>query len=262
MILVDVHCHLDHEHFKGKLDEMLKRAEEAGVKAIVTNGVDPGTNRISLELAKKHRVVRPALGLYPIDALKREVDEAGYPLKLGKVDVEEEIRFIEAHRKEIVAIGEVGLDFKNSDEAQKREQEDVFRKIIELGKRIDKPIIVHSRAAEARVVELLEECKPKKVVLHCFSGRHHLVKRAIENGWYFSIPTNIVRSEHFQKVVEMCPLSHLFTETDAPYLSPYKDRLNEPAFVIETIRKIAQIKGMDEIEVANNIYNNYQRLFE
>ena len=261
MILIDVHCHLDHACFKDKLDEVLKRAEEAGLKAIITNGINPETNRISLKLAEKYKMIRPALGIYPIDALRKEIEEFEYPVKFGEFDIDSELKFIEENKGKIAAIGEIGLDFVRSDEGQKKEQELLFRKFIELAKRIDKPIIVHSRKAELRVVEILEELKPKKVVLHCFSGRHHLVKRAIKNGWYLSIPCNIVRSEHFQKVVELCPLSHLFTETDAPLLSPYKERLNEPAFVVETIRKIAEIKQMDALEVANNIYQNYQRVF-
>jgi TatD DNase family protein len=97
--------------------------------------------------------------------------------------------------------------------------------------------------------------------MHCFCGRLHLVKRIIKNGWYFSIPTNVVRSQQLQLIAEHAPLSQLLTETDAPQLSPYKDRRNEPAFVIESVKAIARIKGLDETEVANAIYQNYQRLF-
>jgi len=202
------------------------------------------------------------MGIYSIDALKNEVENSKYPMKWADFSVDSEIEFIEKNKDKIVAIGEIGLDFKDSDEGERKEQEIVFRKLLELARRIDKPVIVHTRAAEMRAVEILEEIKPRKVVLHCFSGKRHLIERAIKNNWFFSIPCNIVRSEHFQKLVELCPLSQLFTETDAPYLSPYRERLNEPAFVAETIRKIAEIKGLDATEVANNIYSNYQRVFE
>jgi TatD DNase family protein len=261
MILVDVHAHLDHEHFRDKLDGVMKRAEEAGLKAVITNGITPETNRMCLEFSKKYDIVKAAMGIFPVDALQRDADEGIYPLKPERFDVDEEIRFIEKNEKKIIAIGEIGMDFKNSDEKEREGQENLFRKLLELAKRIDKPVIVHTRCAELRIVEILEECKTKKVILHCFTGRHHLVKRAVKNGWYFSIPAIIVRSEHFQKVVGLCPLSQLLTETDAPLLSPYKDKMNEPAFVSETIKKIAEIKGMDVIEVANNIYSNYQRVF-
>jgi TatD DNase family protein len=261
MILVDVHCHLDHLDLKNRLDEILKNAEEAGVKVIITNGINPETNRESLELAKKHNVIKAALGIYPIDALRNEVEEMEYPLKWRGFEVDDELKFIESQKDNIAAVGEIGLDFVDSNEEQKKEQEVVFRRLLELARKIDKPVIVHSRAAELRVVEILEEVGQKKVVMHCFSGRHHLIKRAIKNGWHLSIPCTIVRSEHFQKVVEFSPLSQLLTETDAPLLSPFKGKMNEPAFVAETIKVIAKQKGMDEIEVANAIFQNYQRLF-
>jgi TatD DNase family protein len=261
MILVDVHCHLDNWNLKSRIEEILKNAEEAGVRAIITNGVNPETNRETLELAEKHRIVRAALGIYPIDALKREVESNEYPLVWKEFDVGEELMFIERHKEKLAAIGEIGLDFTDSDEEKRKEQEIVFRKLLELARRIDKPVIVHSRAAELKAVEILEEVGQKKVVMHCFGGRLHLVKRIIKDGWYFSLPTNIVRSEQLQKIAELCPMSKILTETDAPYLSPFRDRKNEPAFVAETIKVIAKVKGMDEIEVANAIFQNYQQLF-
>lgn len=261
MILVDAHCHLDHWELKGRIDEILRNAEAAGVRAIITNGINPETNRESLELAKRHNMIKAALGIYPIDALRKETESGEFPLKWKDFDVDSEIRFIEAHKESIVAIGEIGLDFSDSGEEERKAQEVVFRKMLELAKRIDKPVIIHSRSAELRVIEILEEAGQKNVVMHCFGGRLHLVKRIIKNGWYFSIPTNIVRSEQLQKIAELSPMSKLLTETDAPYLSPFREKRNEPAFVAESIPVIAKAKGMDGIEVANAVFQNYQRLF-
>jgi len=261
MILVDVHCHLDHWELKERLDEVLRNAEEAGVRAIITNGINPETNRETLELAAKHKAVKAALGIYPMDALKRELESDEYPMKWKPFDVDEELRFIESHKERIVAIGEIGLDFTKASEDEKKEQESVFRKLLELARRIEKPVIVHSRAAELRAVEILEEVGQKNVVMHCFGGRLHLVKRIVKNGWYFSLPTNIVRSEQLRKIAELSPMSKILTETDAPYLSPFREKRNEPAFVVESIRVIAEVKGMDGIEVANAVFQNYQRLF-
>ena len=126
---------------------------------------------------------------------------------------------------------------------------------------MDIPLIIHSRKAELDVVEMLESSDIKKVVLHCFSGRHHLIKRAAEHGWSFSVPTNIVKSEHFQKMVEMVNISQLLTETDAPYLSPFTGKRNEPAFIAESLKKIAEVKNMTVDDTANNIFMNYQHLF-
>ena len=127
MILVDVHCHLDHWELKERLDEVLRNAEEAGVRAIITNGINPETNRETLELAAKHKAVKAALGIYPMDALKRELESDEYPMKWKPFDVDEELRFIESHKERIVAIGEIGLDFTKASEDEKKEQENETR---------------------------------------------------------------------------------------------------------------------------------------
>ncbi len=140
-------------------------------------------------------------------------------------------------------------------------QKEIFIKIIKLSKKINKPLIIHSRKAESDIIDILENSDAKKVILHCFSGKLKLIKKAAELGYYFSVPTNVVRSSQFQKLVEMVDINQLLTETDSPYLSPYKNRRNEPAFIIETIKKIAEIKNISINETANNIFMNYQKVF-
>jgi len=122
---------------------------------------------------------------------------------------------------------------------------------------------IHSRKAEKDVIELLEcsSLKKSQIILHCFSGKKSLITKAASHGWSFSVPTNIVRAENFQSLVRNVDLSQLLTETDAPWLSPYKEKRNEPAFVIETIKEIAKQKSLDSEEVANNIFMNYQKIF-
>ena len=109
---------------------------------------------------------------------------------------------------------------------------------------------------------MLESSKNKKIIMHCFSGRKSLVMRIVDNGWFLTIPTNVVRSLQFQENAKIAPITQLFCETDSPYLSPYRDQSNEPAFVIESYKKIAEIKNMDINEVTNNIYMNWQRIFK
>jgi len=261
MILVDVHAHLDHKLFNGKLDEVISNAKKNNVKAVITNGVNPETNRIALKLAEKYDIVKAALGIYPIDALNIETRKGHYPLKKeNKVDVNKEIEFIKKNKDKIIAIGEVGLDYY-WDKKHKKEQKQVFEKFIQLTEKIKKPIIVHSRKAEADAIELLSTTKLKKIIMHCFSGNFKLVKEIQDNNWYFSIPCKINKMQHFQKLVKETNISKLLTETDAPYLSPFKGKINEPSYVIETIKKIAELKGMDKEEVANNIFMNYQKIF-
>ncbi|MBT4541054.1 TatD family hydrolase [Candidatus Woesearchaeota archaeon] len=257
MILIDVHAHLHWKDFKD-LDEVIERAKDAGVKAIITAGVDVESNRQSLEIAKKYDIVKAALGLYPMDALSRETSTELNTDINNYVD--EELKFIETNKKDIIAISEIGLDFVSNKTDMKLQME-TFVKQLKLAKKLNLPVIVHSRKAEADVINLLENEKMKKVVLHCFCGKRRLVKKAIECGWYFSIPTNVVKSQQFQEMVETIPLQQILTETDSPFLSPYPGMRNEPAFVAEAVKKIANIKKIEQEEAANIIFSNYQRLF-
>jgi TatD DNase family protein len=256
-IFIDVHAHLDHGMFKPDLDTVISNAKAAGLKVIIANGVDPETNRKVLEISKKYDLVKPALGIYPPDALQEEVISGGYPLKLKPYNIDEELEFI--RKSKPIAIGEVGLDFKSCRDPTL--QKDLFGKFIALSEKMDIPLIVHSRKAETEVIEMLESSTAKKVVLHCFSGRFTLVRRAADRGYSFSIPTNIVKSEHFQKLVGEVHISQLLSETDSPYLSPFTGKRNEPAFVVESVKKIADIKRMTVEDTANNIFMNYQGLF-
>jgi len=257
-LFIDIHCHLDHPKFDD-LGKVIENAKKAGLKIILTNGINPETNRKTLEIAKKYDIVKAALGIYPVNQLVKEIKEGNYPIKIEKFDVDEEIKFIKKNKNKITAIGECGLD--GLDKENIKEQKIVFGKLINLAEKINKPIIVHSRKAEQDVIDMLESSRAK-VLLHCFSGRKHLVKKAAELGYYFSIPTNVVRAQNFQLMAEIVNINQLFCETDAPYLSPFKGRRNEPAFVVEAYKKIAEIKGMELEEVMNNIFLNYQKVFK
>lgn len=261
MNLVDVHCHLNHEKFKPELDKVLERAKKAGVKTIITSGINPLANKEVLALAEKYDIVKVSLGIYPIDALGLSDGETGLPRHTVKINLEEEFKFIEENKDKIVGIGEVGLDF-HWDKEHHQEQEENFRKIIKFAEKINKPLIIHSRRAELRCIEIFEELKVKvPIVMHCFSGKKHLIKRGRDLGLYFSVPPNIIKLQHFQTLVELTPLDHLFTETDAPWLSPFPDKMNEPAFVVETIKVMAKIKEISEEEVAEQIWKNYENIF-
>lgn len=258
MILIDVHAHLDHPFFEKDLDEVIDRAKKIGVKAIITNGVNPESNKRVLSLAKKYDIIKAALGMYPIDALQREAETGEAPWLQHPFTVADCLAEIKKHRNDIVAIGEVGMDFAMAED--KETQREHFQQVIDLAVEIKKPLIVHSRKAEQEVIEMLSKSKAK-VLLHCFSGSKKLFLEGLKHGFYFSIPVNIVRSHQFQTWVKEAPLSHLLTETDAPYLGVNRDDRNESCNVIHTVNKIAEIKQMDPQEVANAIYGNYQRLF-
>ena len=248
MILADIHCHLD--FFESGVDGIVERARKAGVRSIINNGVSPEKNRIVLGYAKKYDIVKAALGLYPTDAVK-----------LGDEEVDNELKFIEKNKDKIIALGEIGLDNVAKDINLLNKQKEILEKFFVLSEKIKKPMILHSRKAENDIVEMLESSNVKKCVLHCFNGNFNLIKKAADLGYYFSIPTNVVRMQHFQKMAEEVNINQLLTETDAPFLSPYKEKKNEPAFVIESVKKIAEIKGFTAEEVANNVWMNCQGLF-
>lgn len=257
--LVDVHAHLDHYKFKDDLDKVIDSAKKAGVKAIITGGVTPETNLLSLELAKKYSIVKASFGLYPIDALEAEAMRES-SLAFKPFNIDEQLDWLKKNKEKFVAVGEVGLDLHAGKDIERQKAD--FQKIIAVCEEINKPIIVHSRNAESTAVSMLENSNLKKVILHCFGGDMELVERAKQNnGWYFSIPPSIVRNKHFKKIVKKVNMSQLLTETDCPYLSPFPGERNEPAFVAETIKKIAKEKAMEEIEVANIIFKNYQDVF-
>jgi TatD DNase family protein len=252
-MLIDVHCHLDFKGIIERLDEVIDNARKAGVKIIVSSGITPKTNRQMLDFAKKYDIVKPSFGLYPMDALTRETNSE------NNFDVDKELDFWKKNKEKFVSIGEVGLDYKNGKD--KLMQKSVFEKVLDTAKKLDKPVIVHSRKAEEDALDILESSGHKKVIMHCFSGKKRLVKRAYDLGYSFSIPTNIVRLQQFQEMVEEIDINQLFAETDAPFLGPYKDKLNEPAFIIESYKKIAEIKKLTLEETKNNIWMNYQRMF-
>jgi len=260
LLLVDVHAHLDHDKFKPDFDRMLAEAKTAGIKAIITNGVNPASNEGLIALSKKDPMIKIAMGLYPLDALGLGADAAGLPTQTGPVDMDAALSYIESHKNDIVAIGEVGLDFKMDDKFHS-DQKANFEKIIALSEKIKKPMIIHSRGAESDIVAMLESSRIKKAVLHCFSGNKKLIQKAADLGLSFSIPANIVKMQHFQLLVSMVNSSQLLTETDAPWLGPVPGERNVPQNVRLAVEKIAEIKGLDTKEASMVIFQNYQSMF-
>lgn len=249
-MFIDLHCHLD---ILEDIEEKVQNAKKAGVTKVLASGLNPESNRKVLELSEKYDNVFPACGIYPIDAMNTETNTT------HEIDIDAEIEFIKKNSDRILAIGEVGLDYHtgNPDNGQRK----LFRKMIELAIELDKPIIIHSRKAEQEVVEILEEYDYKKIIIHCFCGKKKLMLRIKNNGWFFTVPTSVVRATQFQDMVKEVNISQLFCETDSPFLTPFKEGYNEPAFVVESYKKIAEIKNMDVEEVKNNIFMNFQKLF-
>lgn len=242
--MIDIHSHLD---ICEDCESMIERAKKM---KILTCGVDVKTNRKVLEIAEKFPNVFACLGVYPTDALKMSEDE-----------IAREIKFIRKNKDKILGIGEVGMDFKENGTRTLNKQKENLRKFVLLAKDLNKPIPIHSRRAEKETIELLEEIGYNKIIMHCFNGNMKLVQKIIDNGWSLSIPTCVKHSQHFQKVIEMTPIEQLFCETDSPFLHPDKGFPNEPANVIESYKKISEIKDLGLKEVEKKIDNNFEGMF-
>jgi TatD DNase family protein len=261
---VDVHTHLTHEDFNPDRDDVILRARAAGLGAIVVNGLEPRSNRVILEMAKAHPEVRPALGIYPLDAVCDRIPE-GFPFEVPVFNVDDEIEFIRerARAGEIAAVGECGLDGYYLDETYLPAQERVFERLLEIAMEVDIPVIIHTRKCERRAAEILAAYGARKVNFHCFGGRTALAKELAEKyGWWFSIPANCTVNEGFQKMLKTLPEHSILTETDAPYLAPVRGQRNEPANVVGTIGRLAGYRGWSEDDAKRRVYENYTRLFD
>jgi TatD DNase family protein len=261
-VYVDVHSHLTHKEFAEDLPAVIERAEKAGLTAIIVNGLEPSSNRRVLELAKQYPVIKPALGIYPIEAINDRVSDLPFPI--ASFDVEQEIAFIESQAKAgtILAIGECGLDGYWVGEETFARQEEVFLKLAEIAVAYDLPLIIHTRKREERSIEILAHHGVKAVNFHCYGGKvKPAVKAAEDHGWYFSIPANARSNEAFRKLLRDLPPDQILTETDCPYLAPSKGARNEPCNVVGTVELLAQIRAWS-LEVAQErIWANYERLF-
>ena len=264
MSLADVHAHLTHPRLLPRVDEIIDNARRNGVHTIVSNGLNPEDNARVLELAAKYPEVRPALGLYPVDAVLREMRSRNidYPGRQQDVDADEAVRWVHEHIDEAFAVGEIGLDGYWVPEELWARQEEVFRALVQIAIDHDKAIIIHTRKRETRCFEILTEMKAPRVNWHCFCGRVNLARRAAEQaGHYFSIPANAHRAENFTRMLEKLPREQLLLETDCPYLSPDKERDNEPANVAQTSIYAAKCWSVSNEQSQEQFETNFARLF-
>ncbi len=247
--LTDCHAHLCDGVFAADLAEVLARAREAGVDAVVAVGETLADAERNLELADAYPgVVQPAAGLYPT--------------RLDLPEAQRVADLIRRERSRFAAIGEVGLDrWKVRDERDLALQREIFALFIDLSVELDLPLNVHSRSAGHHAIDLLRERGAKRVQLHAFDGRAARAGPAVEAGYFFSMPPSVVRSPQKQKLVRRLPLSCLLLETDSPVLGPERDRRNEPANAAVSLRAIAELKAIAEEEVGRAVRENTERLY-
>lgn len=246
--LFDAHAHLYAAAFADDLDDVLARAADRGVQAVLCVSETVAEAQRVMELADRHPLVKPCAGLYPTI-----LDRGAAAEMLG---------FIRRHRDRLAAIGEVGLDYwKVQDAADREVQRDILAQHVALSRELELPLNVHSRSAGRHAIAWLQENGARHVLMHAFDGKAASARAGIEAGYYFSIPPSIVRSPQKQKLVRHLPLEHLLLESDAPVLGPEKDVRNEPCNVWLSCRHVAAIKGLPVDEVARVTTANAERLF-
>ncbi len=251
--IVDTHAHLDFEAFDADRAEVILRAREAEIGAIINVAIDRASSEASVALASEYPDVWATVGVHPHDAASVTEEDYAELLKLGK------------HPK-VVAVGEVGLDYYRNLSPEERQKE-VFRDMLTLARELDLPLIIHTRAAGEDTLAVLREALregPLRGVFHCFSGDVEMARQVLGLGFYISFCGNLTfKNSRAPEVLKEVPLERLLLETDSPFLAPvpYRGKRNEPAYVRLTARKIAEVKGVPVSEVSAVTTRNAVELF-
>jgi len=252
-MLFDTHTHLNAEQFEDDLEETIQRALDAGMEKMIVVGFDRPTIEKAMELIGKYTFLYASVGWHPVDAIDM---------------TEKDLLWIEELTKhpKVVALGEMGLDY-HWDKSPKAIQKEVFRKQIQLAKKVKLPIIIHNREATADIVEILREEDAKEVggVMHCYGGSIETAKECIEMNFYISLGGTVTfkNAKKPKEVAAGIPLEKLLIETDCPYLAPtpHRGKRNEPSYVQLVAEEIAKIKGISYEEVAKTTTKNAKKLF-
>ena len=253
-VLVDSHCHLDFPDFAGELDAVVARAETAGVARVVTISTRVARHAETLAIAERFPPVYCSVGTHP--------HQAHEELDLTVADLVKRT----VHPK-VVAIGEAGLDY-HYDFSPRAAQEQGFRTQIAAARETGLPLVIHSRDADADMARILEEEMGKgafPAVLHCFTGSRGLAMTGISLGLHVSF-TGILtfkKSDDLRAIAGELPADRILVETDAPYLAPgrYRGKRNEPAYVAETAKVLAEARGVSLEDIARQTTENFFRLF-
>lgn len=242
---VDAHCHIDFEQYDEDREEVIDEAKEK-LEFIVNAGSNLENNREVLDLSREHEeFIIPNLGLHPT-----------YTDSFGELDdIKAQIR-----EEMPAAVGEIGLDHHHVSEKQVRKrQEKIFREMLELAEELNLPVVVHSRDAERKTVDILKEYALPDVMVHCFNGKPELAEEAVEEGMTIGVTTQVLYSNRVQEIVKALNADDILLETDSPFL--YRGERNSPVKVLESVEKVAEIKNVDEEKVIQASTENAVSIF-
>lgn len=252
LFLIDVHSHLQDEKFAEDIDEVVKRANGAGVKRIVNAGTSVADSRKVIEIANRYPGCLALIGIHPHDAASFD----GTSL--------DTLRGLAAENT-VVGIGEIGIDF-HYDFAPRELQIEVFKQLWLLAAELEMPAVIHVREAyEAFFAAIKGLPKPKKVMLHCFSGDLEIARAAADLDFHFSIGGALTfpKSDLTREVFKVLPADRIHLETDCPYLAPQfkRGKRNEPAYLVSTLEQLAKVRKLSVSAMADTLKKNALSFF-
>lgn len=258
LVFVDSHCHLDFREYADDRETILARAKAAGVRYMVNICTKPEELPQILATADAFPHIFATIGVHPHDA-----EEAK-----SLMPVPELVDWLAKglQHPKVIGIGETGLDYYY-DHSPRAQQREIFQAHIDVNIRSGVPLCIHTRDAETETIELLQAAQGKATgLIHCFSGTSWLAKEALDLGFYISISgiATFQKAEEIREVVKFVPLDRLLLETDAPFLAPvpYRGKRNEPSFLVETAKVVAELKQMPIADLARQTTQNFFTLFQ
>ncbi|OGF51614.1 hypothetical protein A3H04_01300 [Candidatus Giovannonibacteria bacterium RIFCSPLOWO2_12_FULL_43_11c] len=280
MKLFDVHTHVQFAAFRDDAKTVILRALEAGVW-MINVGTQKDTSEAAIKIAHEYKEgIYATVGLHPIHTSRSYHDEqeigaaseGSEPRLDGFWSRREEFDYNEYKKlaldEKVIAIGECGLDYYRLEEDTKKKQERIFIKQIELSRDTKKPLMIHCREAFGDLINILNSYHssliPRPGVVHFFSGDKEEAKKLMDFGFLFSFGGVLTFTRDYEDVVKYIPLEQILLETDAPYVAPvpYRGKRNEPSYVIEVAKKIAEIKSLSLEQAAEITFQNAQKIFQ
>lgn len=253
-LLVDTHAHIDVDRFDEDREEMLARAGEAGLLAIINMGDSIQSSARSVAMAKQYDMVYTGVGIHPEEA--RPMTQADEDMLAGW-----------AQEAKVVAIGEIGLDYYwVKDEEQRKLQREIFIRQLDIARQLHLPVCVHDREAHGDTLAILKkEARDVRGVMHCYSGSLEMAKELMKLDWFIGVdgPLTFKNAAKLPEIVQRLPLERILVETDCPYMAPVpmRGKRNEPAYVYHVAAKLAELRQVSFDEVALQTTSNAQELY-
>lgn len=249
--MIDTHSHIDFEEYQNNFEHFLKELQENEIEKVIIPGVEPQTFTRILNICEKNKILYCALGVHPSEYQSYTEDTEKEIIELSK-------------NKKVIAIGEIGLDYHYGADS-KEEQKDILHKQLKLAEKLQLPVLIHDREAHDDCLNIVKQYNLKDVVFHCFSGNLEFAEKCITEGYYIAIGGVVTfkNAKDLKEVAKEIPLNKILLETDAPYLAPtpFRGKLNTPAYLKYIATEIANLKGISIEEIKEITTQNAKRIF-